>query len=347
MKFCLLVLIVAALHLTSAWFPSERCVQQDSVEKPRLRRDIATVTSLGYIDIESIVNEHHENVLQDYANYTFEGVRLSAKCDNDNMQKLRIRAKILHSCRFVTHSSLEHSTYCEPNTQCKLIRGVSTLSSYTSSDGYNWEAKVTLKLSLLEKLIEVGGEVSVGGTYTCSFTKGGTETNTVDCSWPISPKRRQVFIYTVKSDMECSYGTLAFDDDKRGPPHIPSRSDSPYRYYSASLSPQAPQDLFSRYEIEKYITIEANRIEQYDLFITDMDNLPSGIHHRILQFAPFFHAKSDIFMAYYADTDLFFKVRYLAPVESTRTAEYKTIIPFTGRDGNAPYMHDCLSKPFP
>lgn len=346
MKFCLCVLIIGALHVTSAWFPSERCVQ-DPARKKRSHGDIPTVTPTEYISIEEIVNEYHEKVIREYANLTFEEVRLSAKFDNDSMHPHRIKAKILHSCKFVTHSSREVENFCEPNIECKLVRSVSTSSSYTSSDGYNWGAKVSLKFNLLEKVIEVGGEVSVGGTYTCSFTKGRTETNTVDCSWPTKPIKRKVYIYTVKSDMDCGYGSLAFDEDGRGPHRIASPSDSPYIDDSASLSAEAPQDLFSRYEVENYITKDANRIEGYDLFITDRDSLSSGIYHRILKFAPLFNPVTDIFLAYYRDNYLVFKVRYMAPVESTKTTEYRKIIPFTEHDGNAPFMHACLSAPFP
>lgn len=345
MKFCLCVLLITVLHVTSAWFPSERCVQ-DPARNKRSQIDIPTITPTEYISIENIVNEHHKNVLKEYGNYTFEGVRISAKFDNDPMYLFRIKAKLLHSCKFITRSSREDSIYCDPNANCNLARHVSTASSYTSTDGYNWGAK--LSFNLIGKVIEVGGEVSVGGSYTCSFTKGRTNTNIVDCSWPMKPIKREVSIYTVKTDLECTYGTMAFDEDKRGPPHIAAPSDSPYIAYSASLSAEAPQDLFSRSEVEKYITKDANRIEGYDdLFITDRDNLPSGIYHRILQFAPLFNPATDIFLAYYRDNSLVFKVRYLAPVESTRTSDYSQIIPFTGHDGNAPFMHACLSKPFP
>lgn len=344
MKFCVCVLIIAALHVTSAWLPSDRCMQSPARNK-RSQRDVTTVTPTGYTSIEKIVDEHQESVLHEYANLTFEGVRISAQFDNDSKHPFRIKAKILHSCKFVTHSSREASTYCEPNAECKLVRSVSTLSSYTSSDGYNWGAKVTSKFNLPGKVIEVGGELSMGGSYTCSFTKGRSETNTVDCSWPKKNIGRKVFIYTVKSDMDCSYGSLAFDKDERGPQHIASPSDSPYIDYSASLSPEAPQDLFSRYEVENYITKDANRIKGYDLYITDSDNLPIGIYYRILKFAPKFNPITDIFQAYYLDDSLFFKVRYMAPVESTKTAEYRKIIPFTGNDGNAPFMHACLSTP--
>lgn len=327
------------VHAPLTWLPPERCKQEhfvrtkrDSTAYPNFIvsapgvNDHAQIASSNSIvsapvvnDITQIALNQNKNLIQTYNNSKFFGVPISGSIAGDIAYSYEIY--VPNECKFHTYSpSLLSSVYCQEGVACKLVHAVSTTKSYTSSEGYNWGVKISAKATLFPGVFEIGGEVSSGGSYTCTYTEGRTTTDTVECSVDAAAAGKTLQLYNVQSDMECQFSTVTMVQVIRN---------------GSTVDDNSCADITQN---ERKSTLENAIIKFWtSLIIPDVDRMPDELWEKIKLCFPYYNPYTDLFdFRYY----WMYAVWYYK--EQKVSAGAKRIIPFTNENGNSVYQYACV-----
>lgn len=314
----IIVSVVISLHIVLGWLPPERCEQS-----PRtVRQDPASLNSspksppVG--NITEIAYKQNEQLKETYKNYTFSGVPTSGYFDG--CDRCNYTMYVPSKCTFYTNNPrVLSSVYCQEGVSCKLAHIVSTTESYTAFEGYNWGVRFSAKVGLA-KTFEIGGEVSVGGSYTCTYTKARTKTDNVECAIS-SVGGKTLQLYTVHSDMECEFGTVTMVPDTRNGKNI---AWAPFDYFTTD---------------ERKIT-EDNAIikSDNDMVLPDLDKIPDRLLEKMKSIFPDYNPYTDFVALWKSPSQP--SVTYFK--ESSITAGTKNVIPFTNEAGDSVFQYACV-----
>lgn len=313
-----LFVICCVLTSTLAWLPPERCDQ--SKTSRRVLTAAATTDAGVEPNIEEIAAKQHELLMKTYANHEFLGIPVRGGCGPG--EPYYIYAP--HNCTFHTYAPrLLSSVAC--NVACKLTHTVSTVDTYTSSEGYNWGAKISSKASFFAKIFEVGGEASTSGSYTCTYTKGKTTTDTVECS-ESTRKSGHLQLYNVKSDMVCDFGRITLED---------------LRGEENAIAVASPMYYFTKNELEEIEASAAARFEPCSGIMIDTNKISDRLFEKILKVIPEFNPYTDMVSVNYPHC---ISVNFLK--KSTTVREFRSIIPFTNEGGDSVFEYACMLTQF-
>lgn len=233
-------------------------------------------------------------------------------------------------CKFVTPPpSLLSTVHCQKGIACKLTHSVATTETYASSDGFNWGAKVSSKLSLFEKVFEVGGEASYGQSYTCSYTAAKTTTNTLDCSVADSGSSKSLQLYNVQSNVKCWIGKVRMNRETR------NGKDHAVVHQNVLLDNNFPLEDYLTLMKSKAIDFMNNEEDPFAM-IVDMDKIPEYLLHKLKKLVPDYNPYTDLI--YSGSTALvfyFFGKPFLHD-------GYDKVVPFTNEQGNAVFQYACI-----
>ena len=303
-----------------AWLPPERCAQGKTHGS---RRTFAATITTGIEEptIETIAANQLALLKETYKNHQFVGVPIRAQC-TPGTTGVFIYAP--YNCTFHTYDPRLLSSVACQNTACKLIHTVSTIDTYTSFEGYNWGVKISAKASFLGNTFEVGGEVSASGTYTCTYTKGRTATDIVECSEPSGKQHGNLQLYNVKSDMECDFGRITLEEEPR----------------DSRLTVTSPKNHFSKFELQEIEDSAAARFEPCREIIIDTNKISDRLFQKMMKTIPLFNPYTDMVLVNF-DTIM---VRYFKKTEFIQ--EYRKIIPFTTEGGDSVFQYGCMLTSF-
>lgn len=335
-----LLLFLVCLTTSMAWLPPERCAQSR-------KKDIVPVKAILSTNIEDIATQQHESLKQKYKTYKFYGVPTKISCDDLFKSKIStcdfnsrnctfneeasVNLYVPYSCEFYTYDpELLSSVACYTNN-CKLSRTVSTVDTYTPAEGYNWGVKISAKASFLD-FFEVGGEASTGGAYSCTYTKGKTISDLVECS--ANPSQSgHLMLYNVKSDMRCDFGTQTyFADWNRNVTHgeCIELSTNTFNVNEANKIKESKLD----------INFEPCLLS---LYLLDLDKITDSLLSKLMLGLPLYNPMTDVITMY---PDYPNKNKYRAVVlylkKGTFAHDFKKIIPFTNKAGNSVYQYACI-----
>lgn len=315
-----IIYLVIGLHVALAWLPPERCKQGEKTERlysTVLNSFTESVPTVGNIT-EMAINQNI-NLNETYAHSKFFGVPISGSFYGCNGCSYEIY--VPNQCTFYTYSpSLLSSVYCQEGVACKLGRTVSTVDTYTASEGYNWGVKISTKMSFLAKTFEVGGEVSTGGSYSCTYTKSKTKTDNVECSVS-SGGGKTLRLYNVQSDMECQFSTVTMVPETR----------------NGKAMAWAPYDYFT--DAERKITEDHALIRSVNsLVLPNLDRMSDHLLEKMKNIFPDYNPYTDIVALWRSPSQP--SVRYYK-VGSTISG-IKKVIPFTNEAGDSVYQYACI-----
>lgn len=324
MIFSLCFLGLLIIQNVYAWLPPERCQQtkiyiNNHFINPQnyfsnLKEDAPVIPN-----ITEIAERQKNNLIIEYNQTKFFGVPIRGHYDGYDRQPYT--AFKPSQCKFYTYSpNIISSVFCQKGTSCKLTETVSTVDSYTSSEGYNWGVKISSKGTIIKDVFEVGGEVSTGGTYSCSYTKSQTKTNSVECSVS-NGEDKTLRLYNVKSDMICDFSEVTMI------PEIRNGKDKCW----------APFDYFTVEEME---IVHKNALIKSvnNLILPDMDKMSDNILRKWKKVCPDYNPYTDIIEMWRRPSQ-----PSVAYYKLGSTGEgYTNIIPFTNENGNRVYQYACI-----
>lgn len=336
--FCCCLLI--STYSSVAWLPPERCSQSKSLNpQPGPIKLVAKTTT----SVEALALKQNTDLKKKYEKFKFFGVPARVTCDApfrscgpDNwgacMNELKktdeasIELFAPYDCQFYTYEpELLSSVACHSH-ECKLSHTVTTVDTYTPTEGYNWGVTIYGKASFLD-FLEVGGEASTGGAYSCTYTKGKTTSDLVECS-VAQPGHLQ--LYNVKSDMQCKFGSLEYlidwDRDWDG---LDVSSNTFTRSEAAKIN-QAKLDL----DFEKCLMT---------MYLLDMDKISEGLLEKLTAGLPKYNPFSDAITMHGSGDSYQAVVIYLK--HDKTVYDLKKVIPFTTKAGNSVYQYACLHDP--
>ncbi|XP_037039404.1 uncharacterized protein LOC119076639 [Bradysia coprophila] len=314
--FCLFI----CLHVVRAWLPPERCQMDDKAAQVDPGADskssIYNAPVVG--NITEITMKQHDNLKKTYKDSKFFGVPIRGFLDS--CDKCDYEVYVPNSCTFHTYSpSLLSSVYCQDGVACTLAHTVSTVESYTATEGYNWGVKVSTKFSV-GNIFDVGGEASTGGEYSCAFTKGKTTTDNVECSVAAGGDRT-LQLYQVRSDMECQFSTVTMKAEQR----------------NGTFIGWGPKDHFTseeRMETEKNFILKARN----NKVLPNLDRISDALLEKMQNAFPDYNPYTDIIALWQRPSypsARFYKVGSVSKGP-------KKVIPFTNEAGNSVFQYACI-----
>ncbi|AKR17426.1 hypothetical protein [Mocis latipes granulovirus] len=335
--YCLLI----AANYSFAWLPPERCAQSKSVIS---QSDPIALTAKTTTSVEELAAKQLADLKKKYAHFKFFGVPARLTCDETlrscnldnwtgclNRLKQKNDAAIAmfapYDCEFYTYEpALLSSVDCYTH-ECKLSHTVTTVDTYTPTEGYNWGVTIYGKASFLD-FFEVGGEASTGGVYSCTYTKGKTTSDLVECT-VAQPGHLQ--LYTVKSDMQCKFGSLEYFIDWSRDWDGLDVSSNTFTNNEAVRINQAKLDLdFTECLMSMYLL--------------DMDKISEGLLAKLTAGLPKYDPFSDVITMHNVGNNVYQAVVIYLKHGKT-VYDLKKVIPFTTKAGNSVYQYACLHDP--
>lgn len=320
-----------AIFLCSAWILPERCQNNQ-----RRRRSSSGTTNVTLVpSIKEVAAKHHARLLEDYKDYKLKAIPTKVTRVTDSMF---FHTYGLHDCRIVTPTPRVLDSLTCVGADCKLSRSVSTVDTFESSEGFTWGATVSAKLELF-KIIEVGGEASMEKSYSCTFTRGKTVTNSLECAGPIG-KSGSLRLYIIKSDVQCDYGKKLLRHIEREPfrtfdfvNHSEFTTDEMKEIVvTASIStPYSGSKLFAF--CFKFI------INENCFFMIDINKISNCLYQKIMKLVPLYDVYTDVILINRND----FTVLYEAKDFTEVTSQIK--IPFTNENGDSEFEYACVFEP--
>lgn len=331
--------LICLLNLTLAWLPPERCRQKQKLfasssggGDAHSSRDDGAHSVLTTNNITEIAHQQTRSLLEKYGDAEFFGVPVRGSLTVRAVYK----AYVPNSCTFHTYDpKVISSVYCSEGVACKLGRSVSTTSSYTASEGYNWGVKISTKLSLFAKVFEIGGEVSTGGTYSCAYTSSGTTSDNVECSIP-SGGGKTLRLYSIRSDMRCQFSEVRMHSDTRN------------GEFYMDLPPGS--NLFTDEEMSNImdnalIRGHPNLLAINEDFLPDLDKMPDGLLEKLKRTFPDYNPFTDMIEicdSHLDPPETNPSVFYFKPGEIT--TGIKKVIPFSNEHGDSVYQYACVAS---
>lgn len=329
------IFIVCCLFatLSFAWLSPERC---DQTKRKISRRSTDTSVVLAPIvpKIDRVASVQNRHLNKKYKNYEFVRAPAFVNYTNDFINDFGwndsdpFTIYTGDDCKFHTYGpSLLASVWCDANTACKLARTVSTTDTYASTEGYNWNVKVSAKLSLLEKVIEVGGEVAVGGTYSCAFTQSKAVTQNVECAVAARDNESTLQLYSVKTDMRCKIGSVLMEPELRNGEH---------RCYSRDFPESVGK--IARESFAHFVYNGRNR------GLLDPSKISESTLRKILKICPLYNIYTDVVGVglYIFSHHDYNEMQIFYHKASKMTDGIDTLIPFTNEAGNSEYQYACV-----
>lgn len=341
------VLLVSGSH---AWLAPERCEQNSRSRRSQPINNLITLVPSRNTNISEVAYNQNARLKEIYRNHKFSSIPIRGggnvstvythtnyfEHHNDigifiGLTETFIKFEpyytyAAYNCTFYTYDpSIIASVDCAEGVSCTLSRIVAAADTYTASEGYNWGVKISTKYTLIEKIFEIGGEASIGGTYSCAYTKGRTVSDTVSCT-DASGKGRVLQLYNVHSDMQCQFGKIVLVPEKRDGGEPFDTTDSNF----------VTEEEKRKIRESSIVTLDGGF--GWSLLL-DVDKLPEEIFHKIIKRFPKYNPYTDIVSIrpweWYSDM----QVRYykIARFEDT----YRKIIPFTNENGDSIYQYAC------
>ncbi|KAG4079606.1 hypothetical protein HA402_001794 [Bradysia odoriphaga] len=318
-----LIFLVISFHAVFAWLAPERCQQKStfsSVPKSVLvdvgknfARDAPTVGN-----ISEIATNQKANLINKYKDWKFFGVPIRGEffgCRECNYHKYAPS-----SCKFFTYEpNLLSSVYCQNDVACKLSRAVTTTSTYSAAEGYNWGVKASTKVTLIPSVFEIGGEASTGGTYSCTYTETRTTTDTVECSVS-DGEGKTLQLHSVRSDMECQFSDVEMVPEERNGKKIA----------------YAPSGYFTR---EETMETEAHPLirSPNGMVLPDADRLSDTLLAKMWRIFPDYNPLTDMVALWPSPSNasvLYYKEGSIDPGPKRK-------IPFTNEAGDSVFQYAC------
>lgn len=316
-----------------AWLPPDRCKQAKTV----FERSIYTCTSVSNapvlnihdnkVNIHEVASRQNSRVNEAYKNVSFERVPAFVKYNGtckvafDCSEPYEMYTG--DDCKFHTHDPRPiASVYCSANATCNLLHSVSTIDTYTATEGYTWNVKVSTKVSVIPDFLEIGAEVAVGGTYSCTYTKGRTVTDTVNCGVGARNSASNLNLYHVHTDMICKIGYVLV---QRGRPVEISCITIQVPY---SVGEEIREGVLHLLGFPNRALLDPNKISESTLQI-------------ILRDCPEYNIDTDpvaFWACYKADC---LRVSYYEASHEMPNGK-DTIVPFTNGDGDSEYEYACM-----
>ncbi|CCU55441.1 unknown similar to XecnGV orf72 [Adoxophyes honmai entomopoxvirus 'L'] len=342
------ILLFCLINSAMAWLPPERCAQS-SKEKPDIIPIRATILSSN---IEDLAAGQHAELKEKYKQYKFFGVPARMTCDLGFSSKIRnviignysssilksiynedeasINLFIPYNCNFHTYDPELLSSVACHSTSCKLSRTVTTIDTYTPTEGYNWGVTIYGKASFLD-FLEVGGEATTGGAYSCTYTKGKTTSDLVECSVE-NDKTGNLLLYNVKSDMKCDFGYLSYILD-----------------FNRIVNGECVEISSNTFTIEEATKIRNSKLDidfepcLMTMYMLDMDKISDGLLEKLALGLPKYKPYIDPITMYKVGNVYKAVVVYVKQLKSIY--DLTKIIPFTNKSGNSVYQYACLLNP--
>ncbi|CCU55642.1 unknown similar to XecnGV orf72 [Choristoneura biennis entomopoxvirus] len=343
------ILFFCLITSAMAWLPPERCAQSS---KEKLNISLIHPNTLSS-SIEDLATQQHANLKQKYKQYKFFGVPTKLSCDDALVSKITncmpyncsstylksiyndndayISIFVPYNCQFYTYDPELLSSVACHSTSCKLSRTVTTIDTYTPVEGYNWGVTIYGKASFLD-FFEVGGEASTSGTYSCTYTKGKTISDLVECSVD-NGETGHLQLYNVKSDMQCYFGSLSYflDFNRIDSGECLDKSSNTFTHEEAVKIGNAKLDI----DFEPCLLT---------MYLLDMDKISEGLLEKITLGLPKYNPFIDPITMHKIENVYYAVVIYVKHIKTTY--DLKKIIPFTNKSGNSEYQYACLLNPF-
>ncbi|AOW41401.1 hypothetical protein D1Q00_gp062 [Trichoplusia ni granulovirus LBIV-12] len=338
--FCYCLLITT--NYSFAWLPPERCAQSKTLLPDAISTPIQ-LTAKTTTTADELASKQHADLKRKYEKYKFFGVPARITCDEPfrscnfnnwtsclGKMKSNDDASIAlfapYDCQFYTYDPVLLSSVSCHSNECKLSHTVTTVDTYTPTEGYNWGVTIYGKASFFD-FFEVGGEASTGGAYSCTYTKGKTTSDHVECS-VAQPGELQ--LYNVKSDMQCKFGSLDYFVDWDRDWDGLDVSSNTFTHSEATKINQAKLDL----DFEECLM---------SMYMLDMDKISEGLLEKLMEGLPKYDPFSDAITMHKVGNGYKAVVIYL---KHGRTVyDLKKVIPFTTKAGNSVYQYACLHDP--
>lgn len=310
--------VLLGSHAVVSWLAPERC-SQNSIKVKRYDNYIMETDSIQTkeITINNTVIEQHQNLLNKYKDIKVYGVPIRGDARSRTYSVYEFKIFIPNNCEFYTHNaSLLSSVFCKSGIECELTYTVQTSDSYTSSEGYNWGAKISTKADF--KILEIGGEASKGGEYSCTYTKTKTTSKGVRCAHT-SDMDQTLQLYQIKSDMKCQFSEVTMKRDLR---NNDNEAGSSYGDFDKT-------------------DIASIKAMQTPWGGVDMDKISDALLFKLKTIFPYFDPYRDLLSATeITDNHCYVHVYYF--YQSSVTRGYQKLIPFTNEDGNSVFQHSCV-----
>lgn len=312
-----IIILVIVLNVAYGWMPPDRCNQPHfrlGRSTPQLLR--APVTA----NITETALNQNKDLNEKYRDAKFFGVPISGYLPGQ-IGFYKYYKYAPNNCKFHTYDPhLLASVSCQDGIACKLTHGVTTTKTYTSSAGYNWGVKVSTKFSL-KKVFEIGGEVSYGETYTCTFTASRATTDTVECAVGTDNGGKTLQLYNVQSDMECQFSTVTMYPDLRN--NTNRKSDS-YPFLAN----------------EEVATLRENAIiRDIEMFLPNLDKMSSQQYEKLWNKFPLWNPYTDLMCDRTYCTDKVHAMIWFK--EESSDPGPKRVIPFTNENGDSIFQYAC------
>lgn len=328
-------LLVISVHLVVAWLPPERCKQgnfvrtkRDSTAYPNFIISAPNVLHAPVVNnITQIALNQNKNLNETYIRSKFFGVPIKGYSDGRRGSDYEMYAA--NKCKFYTYNpSLLSSVYCQEGVACKLTHAVSTTKSYTASEGHNWGVKISAKATIIPSVFEVGGEVSTGDSYTCTYTEGRTTTDTVECSVGATAAGKTLQLYNVQSDLECQFSTVTMVPDTRNGEMI-------HEHICWNFTQEEGKSTFE--EAIFHATIKDEYLKYERIMVPDLDRMSEEIWEKMKFCFPDYIPYTDLI-----DWPVGWWTYAMYYKEGKVAAGAKRVIPFTNENGNSVYQYACV-----
>lgn len=324
--FLNIVYLVISLHVVLPWLPPERCKQGDKTKRATIINSFAEFVPTVR-NITEIALNQNINLNETYNNSKFFGVPISGYYDG--CEWCNYLVYVPNRCTFYTYNPrLLSSVYCQEGVACKLGHTVSTTESYSASEGYNWGVKVSAKLSLWS-VFDIGGEVSSGSSYSCTFTKSRTKTDNVECSIS-NGGGKTLQLYNVQSDMECQFSTVTMVPEGRNGKHG-----------DWTLYGNFTNDDIKMTEDYAIVTSSFTFWPSQYYVLPNLDRMSDHLLEKMKNLFPDYNPYTDMVNLHHPEKEVkLLNVLYYK--EGSSTPGIKKVIPFTNEDGDSIYEYACI-----
>lgn len=314
----------------------------------------ARINLAGELDILDLA-EKQETWLKDmYKNYKFHSVPLRGhQWRITNGAKEMITWLELYSpyrCIFKTQKARSLSSVVCQDLQCKLAHTVSTEDTYQTEIGFRLSVSprvqygISLQGGVQSTLVALGTlSFEMGFEFTgelsgrCSYTKGLTTTENVECEVGTG-KTGNLQLYIIKSDMECDIGRVIMEKDKRSGKEEIS---------SVLLNIQDITEIKENAAIKLTCALRdfgGKDCDGLDTYMIDVVRMSKRMVEKLSNIFPKMDPYTDtISILNEKPSEILVKVMYY---RVDRKVLYRTItVPFSNENGDAVYQYACILTP--
>lgn len=298
------------------------------------------ITYSNKIQISDVVKNQKIQLEKKYKNYEFQSIPMRGhQYRQGNSTMLNLYSS--YNCSFTTHNARTLSSVVCDNLQCKLGHTVSTEDSYTSFEGGMWNGKLSLSTKFW--FVEVGAELTHEESYSCTYTKGKTTTETVECELSTG-KPGNLILYLVKSDMMCNIGKVTMKKDLRNGTFESYSKDGKGTLFNTKDIDEIKESAHIKINCvpRAKTPLGEKDCDLLDTYLIDFVKISDRMQDKLKQTFPYYNPYSDTISILY-ETPLVVKVTYYQKASTER--DRRIIVPFTNEDGDSIFQFACIFSP--